>query len=169
MAVTVIDRPGRPEIIFEVNEVMRLTPLDCNPEDLLPHRGDWLLVSRVLYFDFEAGVVIINYDVPESPSWLDEHFPGVPIMPGFLVAEHGAQSGVVFTRLGGIQGLPYLARADGFKFQKAVYPGDKLYTKMKVDKWNGEVDRKVWHFNFLVKNQFSENIATGLITGVSHC
>jgi len=164
MAVTEIDRTG--SLAFEVNEVIKLTPLNYDLENLLPHRGDCLLISRIRHFDFEAGVIITQYDVPNRPWWIDGHFPGMPIMPGFLIAEHGAQSGATFVGLNGIVGLPYLARADRLKFEAVVRPGDTLYTKVQIVKWDGKIDKRIWRFNFLVKNQFSKNVATGLIIGV---
>lgn len=100
-----------------------------NPEEILPHRGEKLLVSS--FRAYQPGCLLATYFVPLSPSWLGLHFPEPigPYMPGHDIAEALAQVvGVLgkldLTELDGKMGM---LRGEMLEYKAPVRPGDTLY------------------------------------------
>jgi len=102
---------------------------------LIPHREPFLLVDRVLSIDNEIPLIIAEKDINITLDFFKGHFPERPIMPGVLVLEALAQTGVVYLFHSKI-----LKKDDSFffttiekaKFKKAVVPGDCLSLKVKM-------------------------------------
>jgi len=104
---------------------------------LLPHRYPFLLVDRVL--SVKPGVCIKSLkNVTINEPFFQGHFPGEPIMPGVLILEAMAQTGILFaknTDPDGLEGkLLVFAGMDKVRFRRQVVPGDQLIMELKLIK-----------------------------------
>ncbi|MFO8240661.1 MAG: 3-hydroxyacyl-ACP dehydratase FabZ [Dissulfuribacterales bacterium] len=102
---------------------------------LLPHRYPFLLVDRVL--SIEPGLSIKSLkNVTINEPFFQGHFPGEPIMPGVLILEAMAQTGIIFaknTQPGGFENkLLVFAGMDEVRFRRQVVPGDQLIMELKL-------------------------------------
>jgi 3-hydroxyacyl-[acyl-carrier-protein] dehydratase len=96
-------------------------------QKVLPHRYPFLMVDRII--DVEMGKRAVGLkNVTNNEGFFQGHFPGHPIMPGVLILEALAQVSA-FTVLGqeGLEDkLGYFTGIDGFRFRRAVVPGDQI-------------------------------------------
>ncbi len=104
---------------------------------LLPHRYPFLLVDRII--DFEAGVGITGLkNVTINEPFFQGHFPDEPIMPGVLILEAMAQTGIIFAKMTAPEELSdkllVFAGMDGVRFRRPVLPGDQLIMKLELIK-----------------------------------
>ena len=106
--------------------------------DILPHRYPFLLVDRVL--EWEYGKYAVGYKcVTINDNFFPGHFPQRAIMPGVLQVEAMAQ-------LGGIvmidpadaaqQNNFFFGGVDNLRWRKPVVPGDVLMMRVDVTKFN---------------------------------
>jgi 3-hydroxyacyl-[acyl-carrier-protein] dehydratase len=105
--------------------------------EYLPHRYPFLLVDRVLSFEFEPeNTLTAIKNVSINEPFFTGHFPGNPVMPGVLIIEAMAQAAGMLAHLAaeseGKKGkLYYLVKVDKAKFNKIVVPGDQLVLEVK--------------------------------------
>ncbi len=104
---------------------------------LLPHRYPFLLVDRIL--SLEPGVNIRGLkNVTINEPFFQGHFPGEPIMPGVLILEAMAQTGIVFAKKTDPDGLReklmVFAGMEKVRFRKPVVPGDQLIMELELVK-----------------------------------
>ncbi len=99
--------------------------------ECLPHRYPFLLIDRVV--DYVPGQEIKGYkNVTINEPFFQGHFPGLPVMPGVLIAEAMAQCGGILTLLDELEKNPesrkvfLLTGMDGVRFRRPVVPGDRL-------------------------------------------
>lgn len=106
--------------------------------DILPHRYPFLLIDRVL--EWEYGKYAVGYKcVTINDNFFPGHFPQRAIMPGVLQVEAMAQ-------LGGIvmidpadaaqQNNFFFGGVDNLRWRKPVVPGDVLMMRVDVTKFN---------------------------------
>ncbi len=105
--------------------------------DFLPHRYPFLLVDRIL--DVEPGVKIRGLkNVTMNEPFFQGHFPGEPIMPGVLILEAMAQTGIIFAKITDPEDLAdklmVFAGMDGVRFRRQVVPGDQLIMELELIK-----------------------------------
>ncbi len=112
---------------FDIKEIFRL----------LPHRYPFLLVDRIT--EVVPGEYIKGYkNVTINEPFFQGHFPDRPIMPGVLILEAMAQTGICFA----IKTEPRLleeklfvfAGMDGVRFKRQVVPGDRLDIELHLEK-----------------------------------
>lgn len=102
----------------------------------LPHRGDMLLLTRVL--EWERGTSIVaEVDVSADAFWVEGHFPGNPVMPGVLIAEAVAQAAALLVvmgaeELGGHE--MYLVGLDRYRIRRPVVPGETLKIAVRLER-----------------------------------
>ena len=60
--------------------------------EVIPHRYPFLLIDKIVEFEEGKRAVGIK-NVTMNEPFFQGHFPGRPIMPGFLIAEALAQTG----------------------------------------------------------------------------
>jgi 3-hydroxyacyl-[acyl-carrier-protein] dehydratase len=100
--------------------------------DRIPHRPPFLWVDRIERVD-ETSIVTSTVIKPDLELF-QGHYPQQPIMPGVLLCEAVFQSGALLmsymaqpddtiARKGLV---PVLARIEGAKFKRMVYPGDTI-------------------------------------------
>ncbi len=104
--------------------------------ELLPHRYPFLLVDRISDFVAEESITCIKNCTINEP-FFQGHFPGEPIMPGVLILEAMAQSGILFAKKTDPSlkdRLLVFAGMDKVKFRRPVRPGDQLLMKLSLIK-----------------------------------
>ncbi|MAJ82613.1 MAG: 3-hydroxyacyl-[acyl-carrier-protein] dehydratase FabZ [Legionellales bacterium] len=112
--------------LLELNEI----------KEILPHRYPFLLVDRVInWVPGESITTLKNVTINEP--FFEGHFPQKPIMPGMLIVEGIAQSGIIMVsnliKESNIKDpLFYLAGIEKVKFRKMVTPGDQLIFDVKL-------------------------------------
>ena len=96
---------------------------------LLPHRYPFLLVDRIVSFEYEKELVALK-NVTINEPFFPGHFPDFPVMPGVLIVEAMAQTGGLLA----IKSSPdltdkifFFSGIEKARFRKPVYPGDQLY------------------------------------------
>jgi 3-hydroxyacyl-[acyl-carrier-protein] dehydratase len=109
---------------------------------IIPHRYPVLLVDRVLELELGQRIVAIK-NVSGNEPFFQGHFPGNPIMPGVLIVEALAQTGVVLMLSDEANKgkLPLFAGIDKLKFRRQVLPGDTLRLELNVTSQRGRVGK----------------------------
>lgn len=103
--------------------------------ELLPHRYPFLLVDGII--DFQSNVFIKGIkNVTFNEPFFQGHFPGEPMMPGVLILEALAQTGIIFAKLTDPvyfkDSLFVFAGIDEVRFKKPVRPGDQLVLELTL-------------------------------------
>ena len=103
--------------------------------DIIPHRGEMLLVDEIREYTDTTGVGI--HYVRDDEFWCAGHFPNLPIMPGVLQIEALAQVACFviikdIVNKGGTKKLGYFTTMDKIRFTNMVRPGDVLELQVKL-------------------------------------
>lgn len=104
-------------------------------QKLIPHRFPMLLVDRVLEMDAQAISIVAIKNVTYNEPFFPGHFPGRPIMPGVLIIEAMAQTGLIcLYALNLIEGGAdfFFGGIEQARFRRAVFPGDQLRMEVKL-------------------------------------
>jgi 3-hydroxyacyl-[acyl-carrier-protein] dehydratase len=104
-------------------------------EGLIPHRGQMLLLDCAWIIETSEGAILeAAYLISEQSVFMDGHFPGLKIFPGFLTAEAMAQTAGLnysyFHRE--IVGKRFvLAAADNLRWTAAIFPGMRIFLRAR--------------------------------------
>ncbi|PRW57104.1 beta-hydroxyacyl-ACP dehydratase [Chlorella sorokiniana] len=105
---------------------------------ILPHRYPFLLVDRVL--EWEYGKYAVGYKcVTINDNFFPGHFPQRAIMPGVLQVEAMAQLGgiiMIDPANAAQQTNFFFGGVDNLRWRKPVVPGDVLMMRCDVTKFN---------------------------------
>lgn len=96
-------------------------------KELLPHREPFLFVDQVTKLD--ANRIEAFRDLRPDEWFFAGHFPGFPVLPGVLMVEAIAQTGIllVLSKLDGMQRKKtLLAGVERARFRRTVAPGERL-------------------------------------------
>ena len=96
-------------------------------ENLLPHREPFLFVDEIIEASEEK--IIARRVFSGNEYFFKGHFPEYPVVPGVILVETMAQSGIAGLRKLGIYSddvLFFLAAIDKVKFRRQVRPGDEV-------------------------------------------
>lgn len=109
--------------------------MECNEiMELLPHRYPFLLVDRIVDFKPGESITCIKNCTINEP-FFQGHFPGEPIMPGVLILEAMAQTGILFAKKSVPElkdALMVFAGMDKVRFRRPVRPGDQLVMELTL-------------------------------------
>ena len=104
-------------------------------ETLLPHRDPFLLVDRIV--ERGESSLATEWHVREDLDVFRGHYPGNPLLPGVLIAEHVFQSGALLIYTGADSkddaGTPVLTRIEDARYKRVVRPGDTLSTSVTLE------------------------------------
>ena len=128
-------------------------PLDIKTIlEILPHRYPFVLIDRVL--ELEPSKRILTYkNVTYNEPFFQGHFPGKPVMPGVLIIEAMAQTGIILV-FGSLDDPATMADSlflftgiERARFRIPVRPGDRLELecynlKRKMQLW--KMDAKAY-------------------------
>jgi len=92
------------------------------------------MIDRILEVDPGKKAVALKNVSIDEPHFTG-HFPNEPIMPGVLILEALAQTGgLAFHSLEETEkeGVPVLAKVEGFRFKKKAVPGDQIILEAEV-------------------------------------
>ncbi len=102
--------------------------------EFLPHRYPFVLIDGVVSFCKEPPFIRAVKNVTLNEPYFQGHFPGEPVMPGVLILEALAQTGVIFFKNlypEHKDRLFLLAGIDKARFRAPVFPGDVLYLELR--------------------------------------
>lgn len=96
-------------------------------QQILPQRYPFLMIDKVIQYIPGEKVVCIKNVTFNEPQFLG-HFPERPIMPGVLIIEAAAQTGILFFYQPDHPEVnrEYLLTSVKVSFIKSVIPGDQL-------------------------------------------
>jgi beta-hydroxyacyl-ACP dehydratase FabZ len=101
----------------------------------IPHRWPYVLVDRIVTLDRDARRVTGIKNVTATEPHFLGHFPGAALMPGVLIIEGMAQTGLVLL----YQMIPrpetklvVFAGVDRARFRRQVVPGDQLHFEVEI-------------------------------------
>ncbi len=96
-------------------------------KEMLPHRNPFLFVDAVT--KLEANRIEGYRDIKAEEFYFAGHFPGYPVLPGVLMVEAIAQTGILLvlkTREERRGRNTLFAGIDSVKFRRQVRPGERL-------------------------------------------
>ena len=101
-------------------------------EELIPHRGWWLKLDKIVEIQERSIVAIKIYTAEECEG----HFPEDLVVPGHLICESLAQAGLVLVsyhqRALGREKLPALRHIKDAKFFSPVRPGERVTLEVEL-------------------------------------
>jgi 3-hydroxyacyl-[acyl-carrier-protein] dehydratase len=92
-----------------------------------PHRHEMALLDEVVWLAKDRTSVVARHRCTDDAMWVRGHFPGMPLMPGVLQIEAGAQLACYLWNIQ--QDAPRVAaflRIEDAAFRRSVRPGDDL-------------------------------------------
>ncbi|MBX2800188.1 MAG: beta-hydroxyacyl-ACP dehydratase [Myxococcales bacterium] len=99
-------------------------------ESLIPHRGRWRLVDRIVEHDDNSVVTEFHF----TEDFVEGHFPEQLVVPGVALVEGLAQTMLVLSRLlePDAEGITFLAGLDRVRFRAPVMPPATVRFHVKV-------------------------------------
>lgn len=87
--------------IKESREVLVNQPIEIRVDikDLLPHRGNMLLISGLTHISHDRTAIAATMSIDHDDPVFEGHFPGDPVYPGVLLVEAIAQAGVCLVKI----------------------------------------------------------------------
>ena len=92
---------------------------------LLPHRFPFVMVDRIICFEYDKKAVGIK-NISANEPWNIGHFPTDPVFPGALHIEAMGQVGGFIFHNNQNKLKAYLCGVDKVKFLKTLVPGDTV-------------------------------------------
>ena len=99
--------------------------------DLIPHRGRFLLIERILRLDGDEIEALGRFE----PDDVEGHFPNQPVVPGVLLLEGLAQTMLCLhlSHPDTEPGTPYLTGFEKVRFRAPVLPPAQVIYKVRLN------------------------------------
>lgn len=119
-----------PKVLFELDAIDLAAKFRTSEQiaEQNPHRGQMALLDAIVWHAADATRGIAVKHVRDDEFWVDGHFPGMPLLPGVLQIEAGAQLACYLFNIR--QSVPTHAvflRIQDAAFRSRVEPGDDLF------------------------------------------
>jgi len=99
----------------------------------MPHRHEFMLLDAITHLDRSGGLAVAYRDCMADQWWARGHIPDMPIFPGVLQLEAGAQLTAFMSRyVDGFDQFIAFGGVDNCRFREAVYPPSRLYIIAKI-------------------------------------
>ena len=98
---------------------------------LLPQKDPFRFVDTVSKYNEEKKLITTNFTFSDKLFFFKGHFPNNPIVPGVLLNENIAQTGLLLLSMLLKQRVNqgYLIQANNFKYRKPIFPNDEIVTQ----------------------------------------
>ncbi|XOV75755.1 MAG: 3-hydroxyacyl-ACP dehydratase FabZ family protein [Phycisphaerales bacterium] len=95
------------------------------------------MLDRLIWMDDECDNAVGIHNVPQEAWWHDGHIPGMPLMPGVLMVEAGAQlASLMYYKRSAQTCFAGFTRIEDVRFRGQVTPGDDLLLLCQGIKYN---------------------------------
>jgi len=135
-----------PKLIIPLEEI-DLDHVVAGPEEirrLNKQRFEMEHLDAIVLADLERRRVVGYKDVRDDEFWVRGHIPGMPVLPGVIMCEAGAQLLSYFYCLADQSDrFMVFGGMDGVKFRRQVAPGERLVllgTEISIN-------RRRWSYN----------------------
>jgi 3-hydroxyacyl-[acyl-carrier-protein] dehydratase len=121
---------ARARLLFELDgvDLSRKALSRDELEQWNPHRGDMSLLDGIVWSSADKSRCVAVKHVRDDEFWVAGHFPSLPMMPGVLMIEAGAQAACyLFNVRRGKRVLAAFLRIEDASFRSSVHPGDTLH------------------------------------------
>ncbi|MEK6676798.1 MAG: 3-hydroxyacyl-ACP dehydratase FabZ family protein [Planctomycetota bacterium] len=118
-----------PPLLFDIDSLdLGAVRLDRGQiYDLLPHRHEFMLLSRVCLIDSEAFRIAGVADLTPEDWWCKGHVPGKPLLPGVLMLEMGGQLTAILAKVvKGYDSFIAFGGVEDCKFRETVFPPARM-------------------------------------------
>lgn len=96
-------------------------------ERMNPHRHEMALLDEVIWISEDFHCALGRHRCRDDAFWVRGHFPGLPLMPGVLQVEAGAQLACfLWNRQQPEPKVAAFLRIEDAAFRRSVVPGDEL-------------------------------------------
>ncbi len=138
---------------------MNITDEEYDVSKMLPQKEPFKFVNTIEAFNNRSSEIITKQTFERDSWFFKGHFPGKPIVPGVLLTECMAQSGLLLLSLRENKPVKmgYLIETRKMKFHRLVHPDETLHIQIKFDK-------RVGNYCFVsgcIKNQIDKICVKG--------
>lgn len=125
---------------------------------ILPHRGRALMLDSIIIDNGNPAKMIGRKKIGADNLFLDGHFPGEPVFPGYVQDELAClvAACLVLHFIPGIVGKPMVVKKS-VKYVNIVRPGDDLVIEVELKK---NRNNKMFIFSAMIKNQNDQTVAS---------